>query len=168
MTLYHGSNQIVTVIDFTKSKPNKDFGKGFYLSADKQQALEMAEYKTFTNGGKPILNVYEFDEKQLDNPNLKVKRFEGYTKEWAEFVFANRNSADGGSTHDYDIVIGPIANDRVGLQIRRYIEQEITFETFLERLKYMKGITFQYFFGTQQSIQLLKRLWTKQTIWLSV
>ena len=165
MTLYHGSNQIVTVIDFTKSKPNKDFGKGFYLSADKQQALEMAEYKTFTNGGKPILNVYEFDEKQLDNPNLKVKRFEGYTKEWAEFVFANRNSADGGSTHDYDIVIGPIANDRVGLQIRRYIEQEITFETFLERLKYMKGITFQYFFGTQQSIQLLKRLWMKQSIW---
>lgn len=86
MTLYHGSNQIVTVIDFAKSKPNKDFGKGFYLSANKQQALEMAEYKTFTNGGKPILNVYEFDEKQLDNPNLKVKRFEGYTKEWAEFV----------------------------------------------------------------------------------
>ena len=165
MTLYHGSNQIVTVIDFTKSKPNKDFGKGFYLSADKKQALEMAEYKTFTNGGKPILNVYEFDEKQLDNPNLKVKRFEGYTKEWAEFVFANRNSADGESTHDYDIVIGPIANDRVGLQIRRYIEQEITFETFLERLKYMKGITFQYFFGTPQSIQLLKRLWTKQSIW---
>lgn len=165
MTLYHGSNQIVTVIDFAMSKPNKDFGKGFYLSADKQQALEMAEYKTFTNGGKPILNVYEFDEKQLDNPNLKVKRFEGYTKEWAEFVFTNRNSADGGSTHDYDIVIGPIANDRVGLQIRRYIEQEITFETFLERLKYMKGITFQYFFGTQQSIQLLKRLWTKQSIW---
>lgn len=57
MTLYHGSNQIVTVIDFTKSKPNKDFGKGFYLSADKQQALEMAEYKTFMLSN--YLNAYE-------------------------------------------------------------------------------------------------------------
>ena len=57
MTLYHGSNQIVTVIDFAKSKPNKDFGKGFYLSADKQQALEMAEYKTFMLSN--YLNAYE-------------------------------------------------------------------------------------------------------------
>ena len=57
MTLYHGSNQIVTVIDFAKSKPNKDFGKGFYLSADKQQALEMAEYKTFMLSNH--LNAYE-------------------------------------------------------------------------------------------------------------
>ena len=57
MTLYHGSNQIVTVIDFAKSKPNKDFGKGFYLSADKKQALEMAEYKTFMLSND--LNAYE-------------------------------------------------------------------------------------------------------------
>lgn len=57
MTLYHGSNQIVMVIDFAKSKPNKDFGKGFYLSADKQQALEMAEYKTFMLSN--YLNSYE-------------------------------------------------------------------------------------------------------------
>lgn len=60
MTLYHGSNQIVTVIDFAKSKPNKDFGKGFYLSADKQQALEMAEYKTFMLSN--YLNAYERNE----------------------------------------------------------------------------------------------------------
>ncbi|WP_456000828.1 DUF3990 domain-containing protein [Prevotella sp.] len=57
MTLYHGSNQIVMVIDFAKSKPNKDFGKGFYLSTDKQQALEMAEYKTFMLSN--YLNAYE-------------------------------------------------------------------------------------------------------------
>ena len=57
MTLYHGSNQIVMVIDFAKNKPNKDFGKGFYLSADKQQALEMAEYKTFMLSN--YLNAYE-------------------------------------------------------------------------------------------------------------
>ena len=55
-------------------------------------------------------------------------------------------------------MIGPIANDRVGLQIRNYVEHNIDFPTFLERLKYMKGITFQYFFGTERAIKLLKKL----------
>ena len=52
--------------------------------------------------------------------------------------------------------MGPIANDKVGAQIRRFVEGDITFDTFLERLKFMKGITFQYFFGTQKAIQTLK------------
>lgn len=75
-----------------------------------------------------------------------------------KLVFANRNSEDGESVHDYDIVVGPIANDRVGVQVRRYIEREISLETFLENLKYMKGITFQYFFGTEKAIRLLRKI----------
>ena len=158
MILYHGSTIDIKEIDLQLSKPNKDFGRGFYLSADEGQAREMAAFKAFQIGGAPVLNKYEFDEETLDSPLLKVKSFGGYTEEWARLVFANRNSADGGSTHDFDIVYGPIANDRVGLQIRRYMENEITFDTFLQRLQYMKGITFQYFFGTQQAIHLLKKL----------
>ena len=46
MILYHGSNIEIDKIDLTKSKPYKDFGKGFYLSADKQQAQRMAEQRT--------------------------------------------------------------------------------------------------------------------------
>ena len=42
MKLYHGSTIDIREIDLLKSKPNKDFGKGFYLSADKEQAYEMA------------------------------------------------------------------------------------------------------------------------------
>jgi hypothetical protein len=38
MRLYHGSTVDIDVIDFSFSKPNKDFGKGFYLSADRHQA----------------------------------------------------------------------------------------------------------------------------------
>jgi len=37
MILYHGTNMVFEVIDLTKSKPNKDFGRGFYLSADYDQ-----------------------------------------------------------------------------------------------------------------------------------
>ena len=62
------------------------------------------------------------------------------------------------SVHDYDVVIGPIANDKVGVQVRKYFDKEITLETFLENLKYMKGITFQYFFGTEKAIKYLRKL----------
>ncbi|MBR4757255.1 MAG: DUF3990 domain-containing protein, partial [Bacteroidaceae bacterium] len=133
-------------------------GRGFYLSADEQQAKEMAEFKAFQIGGSPILNKYEFDDSLLLSPQLKVKTFDGYNEGWARFVFENRNAPKGESTHDFDIVYGPIANDRVGLQIRRYMENEISFDTFLQRLQYMKGITYQYFFGTQRAIKLLKKV----------
>lgn len=159
MKLYHGSTIDIREIDLLESKPNKDFGKGFYLSADKEQAYEMASYKAAQLDMDPIVNVYEFDERTLMDCSFHVKRFDNYCEEWAEFVFANRNSGNGETpVHSYDIVIGPIANDRVGLQIRNYVEHNIDFPTFLERLKYMKGITFQYFFGTERAIKLLKKL----------
>ena len=156
MKLYHGSTVDIEEIDLMKSKPNKDFGRGFYLSADKQQAQRLAEYKSFQIGGVPVINTYDFDERLLHNGTLKTLEFDGYTKEWAEFIFANRQSKDGSSVHDYDVVIGPITNDRVGVQVRKYFEGEI--DTFLENLKYMKGITFQYFFGTEKAIKYLRKL----------
>lgn len=66
MKLYHGSTIDISEIDLLKSKPNKDFGKGFYLSADKQQAYEMASYKAAQLDLSPIVNTYEFDERALD------------------------------------------------------------------------------------------------------
>lgn len=158
MKLYHGSTVDIKEIELSKSKPNKDFGRGFYLSADRQQAERMAEYKAFQIGGTPFVNTYDFDERLLGGGTLKVKEFDAYTEEWAEFVLANRMSETGGSTHDYDIVTGPIANDKVGVQVRKYFDKEISLETFLESLKYMKGITFQYFFGTEKAIKHLKKL----------
>lgn len=158
MKLYHGSTEDITKIDLSKSKPNKDFGRGFYLSAEKEQAEKLAEYKAFQFGGEPTLNVFEFDERKLSDSSLKVLKFDSYSKEWADFVFANRNSKTGESIHNYDIVVGPIANDRVGVQVRRYMEHEISLETFLENLKYMKGVTFQYFFGTETAINLLRKI----------
>ena len=57
-----------------------------------------------------------------------------------------------------DIVYGPIANDKVGVQIRNVLENNIDMETFLKRLQYMKGITFQYFFATEKALKLLRQL----------
>lgn len=155
MLLYHGSTVEIKDIDLTLSKPNKDFGKGFYLSDNFEQAYEMASYKADIFGTKPCVTKFEFDENLLKDRSLKVLFFNEYSKEWADFVFKNRSQEKQDSYHGYDIVIGPIANDRVGAQIRRFIEGDISFDTFLERLKYMKGITFQYFFSTKKAVQLL-------------
>ena len=48
--LYHGSTVDIEQIDLLKSRPNKDFGRGFYLSADRQQAWRMGEFKALTEG----------------------------------------------------------------------------------------------------------------------
>ena len=156
--LYHGSNVKIDEIDLTKSRPNKDFGRGFYLSADCQQALRMGEFKALTEGGTSILNTYLFDEQVLTSGELKVHLFDSYSREWAEFILLNRNNPSPKPAHDYDIVYGPIANDRVGVQIGKYEAGDITLNQFLENLKYMKGITFQYYFGTKRSLFKLTKL----------
>ncbi len=155
MILYHGSNIVIGQIDLTKSKPNKDFGQGFYLSDNESQALEMAEFKAMQLGGDPIVSRFEFDDTIMSDTSLKVLRFEEYSEEWADFVLKNR---DGVATEKYDIVYGPIANDKVGLQIRKLKDGSIDKKEFLNRLKYMKGITFQYFFGSENAISHLKKI----------
>lgn len=158
MILYHGTNVDFREIDLDKSKTNKDFGKGFYLSDNYEQAEEMSKFKVMTLGGSLIVNRYEVPDSIFEDENLNVKVFKEYSKEWAEFVLANRKNGTNIPIHDYDVIYGPIANDKVGLQIRKLQDGSINFEEFLYRLKYMKGITFQYFFGTQQAIDKLKRL----------
>ena len=156
--LYHGSTVNIEHIDLQKSRPNKDFGRGFYLSADRQQAWRMGEFKALTEGGNPVMNTYLFDETVLTSDELHVLTFDGYTREWAEFIFLNRNNHNITPVHNYDIVYGPIANDRVGVQIGKYEAGDITLEQFLENLKYMKGVTFQYFFGTERALAKLSKI----------
>ncbi len=155
MILYHGSNMIIEQIDLTKSKPNKDFGQGFYMSEVEEQAKEMAIFKSMQLGGDPVVSKFEFDETVMSNPDLRVKIFHDYSEEWADFVFANR---EGGSPEHFDIVYGPIANDKVGLQIRKFKDGSIDKIEFLNRLKYMKGITYQFFFGSEEAIKYLIKL----------
>lgn len=153
MILYHGSNVRVNVIDLAKSKPFKDFGKGFYLSDNENQAIEMAKFKSSISGGNSIVTTFEFDSHGLNLSNLKIKRFDSYSEEWLDFIIANR---EGYMVNNYDFVYGPIADDKVGFQLRRYKDELIDKKELLEKLKYMKGITFQYYFGSNEAIKYLK------------
>ena len=91
MILYHGTNKAFDTIDLTKSKPNKDFGQGFYLSREYSQAMEMAKTKfDQIKSGFPTVLTYEVDEQQMNQ--LKVLRFDAYTFEWAQFILMNRRN----------------------------------------------------------------------------
>jgi len=158
MILYHGSNIAIDVIDLGKSKPNKDFGKAFYLSEQNQQAEEMAAFTVERFGGKPVVTAFEFDETCLKNTQLRYKSFHEYSREWADFILANRDADTETNIHDYDIIYGPIANDSVGRQIFNLKEGYIDFEEFMKRLHFMKGISFQYAFCTELAISKLIRI----------
>ena len=119
MRLFHGTNADFKTIDLRKSKPNKDCGRGFYLSADRNQAEEMARVKTEQlESGAPTVQTYEIEDDSWKE--LRVLRFGEYSEEWAKFILLNRNNPTFMPVHDYDVVIGPIANDRVGLQLWRH------------------------------------------------
>ena len=156
MKLYHGTNVDFDMIDLTKSNKYKDFGQGFYLTDIRSQAEELAAKKSRLFGGYPVIQEYEFDESLLSSAELKVLKFDKPSTEWAEFIFKNRNR-DNNFTHDYDIVIGPIANDGVAYLLGRYEEGTLTIEELSDKLDYKK-LNSQYFFGTNKSLKYLKRL----------
>jgi hypothetical protein len=161
MKLYHGSNVSIEEIDLKRGRRGKDFGQGFYLSADYNQAMMMAERTVDREEwGEPLLTSYQFDDSVLFKPSeLKVKVFEGYSREWAEFIMMNRRNKTLQQAHEYDIVYGPIADDKVGLQISRYQLQYIPMEELIRQLSFIRP-TFQYFFGTEQAILLLHKIET--------
>ena len=84
--------------------------------------------------GAPMVTAFEFDKETMLIANLKVLFFEDYSEEWLDFVISNR---EGRATERYDFVYGPIANDKVGLQLRKYKDGNINKQELMDRLKYM-------------------------------
>lgn len=160
MKLYHGSDTAILNIDLDKSKPFKDFGRGFYLSDQFEQAMEMAKQRVQQKYGigTPVVTTFEFDESALVDGNLNVKMWKDYCIEWAEFVLRNRNRNLTHPWHNFDIVYGPIADDSVTFQLRRFQAGYLSMEQLIEELKYKKGITFQYFFANEKAISKLRLL----------
>lgn len=156
--LYHGSNVSIDAIDLSKSQIAKDFGCGFYLTEDKTQAMKMAQNATSRlQFGEPIINTYLLDETVLSDGSLKVKRFDDYTEDWAQFIYQNRSNRSRIQCHNYDVVYGPVADDKVGVQLRRFMEGYIDIPTLIKELKFERR-TFQYFFGTELAISKLQKI----------
>ena len=112
----------------------------------------------FLNEGQPTLSCFEFDEYEAQRMGLNIKVFHEYSEEWAEFVVMNRKNDSATPAHPYDIVIGPIADDTVGVQIRRYIMGYLSASALVEEVRFRGDQAVQYFFGTPRAIGLLKSI----------
>lgn len=132
MKVYHASTMAVEHPDVEHSRPNLDFGRGFYLTAIHDQAVRYAE--RFIRRGKPaFISEYELDE---DLEGYVVKRFEGYDEEWLDYVAVCRH----GDTPEkqFDAVEGGVANDKVFNTVDLYFAGVISKQEALGRLKYEK------------------------------
>jgi hypothetical protein len=164
MLLYHGSNCLIDTICLDKCKPFKDFGKGFYITEIKGQALKMAQRTARMFGGIPVMNDFVLDETVFSDTAIQIKQFTEPTVEWATFVINNRNrnfsdinGTNSNHNNQYDVVIGPVANDDILLTMELYIDGRLSPNGLLEALRY-KELSQQISFHTEKSLSFLTRI----------
>ena len=151
MKLYHGSNVEVRNPKIHPNLRASDFGAGFYLTSSEAQAIRLAKIVEKRRGtGKPILNIYEFDEAKI--MTLKVQKFEIADAEWLDFVVNNRKELI--IENPYDLVIGPVANDSTLPVIDDYMDGIYTKEEAVKRLR-PQNLTDQHAYLTNESLKLL-------------
>lgn len=156
MKVYHGSDVEVKQIDLSRSLMFKDFGPGFYVSSDLKQAQAFAKYKADrpkSTTHNPVVSTFDFDDQSLTDGSLRIKRFDGYSEEWIDFI----NEYRGSKETEFDLIIGPIANDDVRTSFAQYQMGEMTKAELLEALKY-KRVTYQYCFKTEIAVSKLIRV----------
>ena len=133
MKLYHGSIVSVKNPNLRQGRPNTDYGKGFYTTVDFEQAERWARIRRDRVGsGNAVVSVYEVVDDLLKNKDFRIMEYNGATKEWLDFVVANRRYAP---LHDYDIVLGPVANDNLYATISLYENGELSAEAAVVQLK---------------------------------
>lgn len=152
MKVYHGSLEIVDHPRILKPNRKLDYGSGFYTTTSEKQSGEWVVRRMNENSASHgYVNIYELDKNILSE--LKSLLFSEPNEEWAEFVMANRTQ--NGFTHGYDIVYGPVANDRVYLQFGLYESGVISLETLIRELKTYKLVD-QYLFHTDKALTALR------------
>ena len=141
MEIYHGSYTSVQTPEIIKGKFTKDFGEGFYCTELKRQAEKWARrYDT------PVVSIYEY--KPLEELNILC--FDDMTDEWLDFIVACRS----GKPHDYDIVIGAMANDQIYNYVADFMNGILTREQFWIMAKF-KYPTHQMNFCTPKALQCI-------------
>ena len=150
MILYHGSNQDFNDVDLSKSKDKRDFGKGFYTTTIKEQALQWG-YNMFNRLGGDGIYLYTFEF--TPSSNLLSRRFSKISDDWFDFILSNRTI--GGLQHDFDFVQGPVANDKTVLTITGFIDGLYSRKEAMQRLRYSKTND-QVSLHTEEAVSLLK------------
>lgn len=152
MKIYHGSIDKVEIPEIRGSNRTLDYGRGFYTTTSYKQAEDWVRRRmTEKKVSVGYVCVYELDESALQN--LRVLVFETPTDEWVDFVMQNRTWK--GFDHDYDLVYGPVANDKVYAAFALYEGGLIDKKTLISELKTYKLVD-QYLFHTAQALEYIK------------
>ena len=152
MQVYHGSYIKIEKIDLSRCIPNKDFGQGFYVTKFRHHAESWAQVIGRRHKTDGIVTEFLFYNSPFTEHLCKVKHFDGYNEEWLDFVVLNRNPMS--PMHDFDIVEGPVANDKVQLRIDDFLSGDISKQDFLIELTYHEE-THQICFCTLKSLLTL-------------
>lgn len=152
MELYHGSIVIVDKPKIMVSDRYLDFGFGFYTTINKNQAIKWTlKQKDRKQSSIGHVSSYDFDYINAQK-DLKILNFNTANKDWLDFVCLNRK---GKCKEEYDIVIGPVADDGVYEAVRLYETGIFDLEETIKRLK-VEELYNQVLFHTQKSLNYLK------------
>jgi hypothetical protein len=155
MKVYHGSYIKVEKIDLSSCRLHRDFGRGFYVTKFRHHAENWSiNVSRRHKNTQAVVSEFEYRENAFTHSICKIKHFECYDEEWLDFVVMNRNENNPIPAHDYDIVEGPVANDKIQNRIDIYLDGKISKVDFLEELKYHEE-THQICFCTLNSLQTL-------------
>ncbi len=152
MILYHGSNVEVKQPQLLKLQRELDFGKGFYTTSDLKQAESWAKRTTKRRAsGSAIVSVYQIDDAAFSM--LSVLKFDLADQKWLEFVTDNRRGIP--SSENWDIVIGPVANDQTMPTLMLYLDGFYSEEETIKRLL-TQNLKDQYVFKTDSALSMLR------------
>ena len=152
MLIYHGSNVEVRKPRLRMSRKYTDFGRGFYTTTQKEQADHWTSIKIDrAKKGRRVVSVFEVSDELLTNPELKIREFHGPDETWLNFVVDSRK----GIEHDYDLVFGPVANDKVFTVVNLYEGGVLDAPAAIAELKVYKTYN-QLSFHTPRVIQALR------------
>ena len=158
MKLYHGSLDIVDAPLILKPRRTLDYGKGFYTTTSRKQAEDWVKRRLNSDDKAcGFVNVYEFDKELASTLNVLI--FDSPTEAWVDFVMQNRTIKD--FTHDYDIVYGPVANDRVYAAFALFEGGFLNKQELISELKTYKLVD-QYLFHTDRSLTTLSFIEAKE------
>jgi len=153
MLLYHGSNLIVNTPHLIAQTRGLDFGAGFYLTTNEEQAIRFSHIVVNrSKSGVATVSTYEFDM-DVAEKTLNIRKFESANVEWLRFVTENRLKTYTG--YSYDIVIGAVANDAVMPTIQAFLGGFINEEAALITLKTSKLVD-QVCLKSERALALLR------------
>jgi len=166
MIFYHGTNQKLGIINFDKSRLRTDFGKGFYLSDKLGNARDWAIDKSSISE-IPTVMRYEVNKALFLDESISRLRFDNPTIEWLNFVRDNRSRTTGVSKkeprHSFDVVSGPIANDKVAIAVDKYCRGKMNAEETLNEVKALKNV-FKLSMHSELALTFIKNISYSQFI----